>query len=774
MPISASQGGTISLPDGTSVTIPGGLLSADTTVTLTSNPNAAPPPIDTVIPASSDITLSFGAPLTIQGRRNVGRAPRSVIDDLKFFVTFPASYRPAIQSGGLMQVKLHLPNVGFNFLSPNITVDSAFNRVASSLPPPYLIGADYMVFTVVTQKEAHQQFDPITLFLGPDGWVRDSWTRGGQVKPRLRTLIMLHGILDEIGPPTGVFPAGYTGVFPAGCALQYKQNGNYGQVLGYTYDWTRPPKEAGAAFLRLVNSLDVDWVDIQAHSYGTVVALQALPDIKPPVKNMILIAGPLPLNGVPQVNDLQFTPFLRALALNLATHNKDMAGILAAEKSRMIDSLGTGSQDLRDIVSRLPQGQSSPRYLEYAGTKPFDFGSAFKNAVAQIPFHKPFDGVIETRSAESGDINPSGVALGKFRRDEKDYNHYEIPCASGTMSFVSTNIDRPPPGPGPTPTPPGPTPTPPGPTPTPPGPTPTPPGPTPTPPGPTPTPPGPTPTPPSGSTTSRYMATTDATVLYNEGCAMGQAGSSGIVVLDFGRPSIQNNTFGTQLFGGNRPFASLAQIATGVEGYLDGYFNCSRSGTSELRLAAGTDNSFDSIAGNFVTSSHGAAWGQMVNTVNTFIANRGYGLHQFIRGAIDIRPRNNTYAATKSWVEAFHGASSLPLYNYGAADGCNSAGTCDNGWTAIGVWYVSNADFGSYPLPLVVNAISVDEWYQVSVYSAVNQGGKLRFLGTMTAASVFPGSYTPAQGFQEFQNRINSDTRTAYPLQYPTDITRDN
>ena len=101
----------------------------------------------------------------------------------------------------------------------------------------------------------------------------------------LRTLVLIHGILSTA---TSTWPDTY------GCALGIKDAGKYDQVIAYTYDWTKVPSDAGGEFLKFINGLNLDWFDIEAHSYGTVVTLQALPSMRPMPKNVVLVAGPLP------------------------------------------------------------------------------------------------------------------------------------------------------------------------------------------------------------------------------------------------------------------------------------------------------------------------------------------------------------------------------------------------------------------------------------------------------------------------------------------------
>jgi pimeloyl-ACP methyl ester carboxylesterase len=77
---------------------------------------------------------------------------------------------------------------------------------------------------------------------------------------------------------------------PTPCAQAIRSAGNYDQAVGFDYDWTQTPSTMAPQLATFINSLSASWVDIEAHSYGAVIALAALPKITAPVKNVILLA----------------------------------------------------------------------------------------------------------------------------------------------------------------------------------------------------------------------------------------------------------------------------------------------------------------------------------------------------------------------------------------------------------------------------------------------------------------------------------------------------
>ena len=284
-------------------------------------------------------------------------------------------------------------------------------------------------------------------------------------------------------------------------------------------------------------------------------------------------------------------------------------------------------------------------------------------------------------------------------------------------------------------------------------------------------------------TSSRYMATIDGPTLYNEGCSEGQAPIDGIVVLDFGQPSLQDGTYGTILFDARGSFASIAQIEQAVEQFLRGYWACSPTMTF-VRLGIGTSN-FRGATG----SGHGQAWAALVDAVTGWIDSPpSYASQLAARGAIDFEMGWNTPANSRAWVEGYAMVTQTPYYNYGDCEGCPTAGAVlsipgyglNNSWTQEDVWYVSYGVPPAFPLPEIylTNGVNAAQWHQLSLYAHENHGAAMHFLGTMTQFQACAGSggcpganNRPGAGWAQLFGALNSDNRTAQQLDYSTDIT---
>lgn len=265
-------------------------------------------------------------------------------------------------------------------------------------------------------------------------------------------------------------------------------------------------------------------------------------------------------------------------------------------------------------------------------------------------------------------------------------------------------------------------------------------------------------------TTSRYVQTTNYNTLYNEGCSMGSAGLSGVVVLDFGQPWDQNGVHGVYTLGSF--WASPSQVESTAEAFLDGFWNCSGS-TPFLHLAVGESN-----YGSEVTSAAGQTWAGVVNALNSYISSKGYGSQEVARGAFDSEPGWNSYSVSAAQVNGYAGATSTYYYDFGSADGCPPYGNCNNNWGDGGLWYIAWGVKPAYTLPEIYYQANATQWQTLSLYSYQNESnGKDQFLGTMTEHAADSSTFTPQQGFDALQNAINADSRTAWTMTYSTDIT---
>jgi len=292
----------------------------------------------------------------------------------------------------------------------------------------------------------------------------------------------------------------------------------------------------------------------------------------------------------------------------------------------------------------------------------------------------------------------------------------------------------------------------------------------------------------NGQTTiSRYMATVDPNVLHAEGCAMAQGtggqAKSGLVVLDYGEPYTQDGiTWGTSDYASGNPFVSTAQIASAIEGYLDGYASCNQPATATLTLAAGTSN-----FGSHVVAAHAQAWASLVATLSAYVAGKTYP-GETVVAADDMETGWASAAQTRVWLDAFVAAApSTPLYDYGDAGGCPSgsfsaAAVCQPGWTQADVAYVGGgAGPHVFALPDIYNTsgTTAKQWGWIGA-GAADASAPLRFAAVMTqVGSCGSGcsglDNTPAAALSLLNAQLQSHPETAsQTVSLSTDITNTN
>lgn len=207
-----------------------------------------------------------------------------------------------------------------------------------------------------------------------------------------------------------------------------------------------------------------------------------------------------------------------------------------------------------------------------------------------------------------------------------------------------------------------------------------------------------------GYTLSHYVQNSiSASAFYSSGCSQGRISvGNGIVVLDFGQPWVSSGTYGARYwYYGGVAFLSTTAIATYVQGFGQGFYDCSPA-TSYLRLAVGVNN--DS---GYVTSGHGSAWSAMVGAINAWLVARGYSGRVTAAGAIDAEPGFAARApAVRAWMTGF--GTSWLAYDFGSADGCSWTSyapppglACNNGWRQDDLYYLAWGAPAGWGLPEV-------------------------------------------------------------------------
>jgi hypothetical protein len=258
-------------------------------------------------------------------------------------------------------------------------------------------------------------------------------------------------------------------------------------------------------------------------------------------------------------------------------------------------------------------------------------------------------------------------------------------------------------------------------------------------------------------TFSRYVASTN---MYTMGCNQGKASDAQgqhtqLALLSFGDAGWDSsNTFGAydNYIGG---FNSISTIEANVKNYMQGFYDCTVSGSkSFMNVAPGVTNN-----GSGFNSANdyalGQAWGRMVVDLGAWIASKGYGTQLAALGSADLEPGFGPAGHAINWANGFQSTGAY-YYDFGSADGCNSAG-CNNGWTLANEYQLAWGNVHADAAPEIYNAAMAAEWKLISDWGKANtSSGAIYFSAAVSQyqacldlnAACSGTNFTPAQSWQ--------------------------
>src|SRR5207245_11082386 len=127
---------------------------------------------------------------------------------------------------------------------------------------------------------------------------------------------------------------------------------------------------------------------------------------------------------------------------------------------------------------------------------------------------------------------------------------------------------------------------------------------------------------------------------------------SGIVILDFGKPSNQNGSYGTITFDSN--FHSTNDITSAVLGFASGFWDCSSRGAAvqKVTIGIGLNNCYQVPAcsgpTDYTNYADGQAWHSMVNTVYQLIQGQPWKQTETVHAAADQEVGRDASTATEA------------------------------------------------------------------------------------------------------------------------------
>ena len=360
---------------------------------------------------------------------------------LRVTLAYPHSYAPQIAAGNALAVLVDYGDGhSLRWVALSV-VDPAHDRLTTCLPASLLSGAAGVTLAIGVDNIKHAMESP-----GPRYWDGKNWSKTGTIVANESTVVLIHGIFSSVET---AFPTPSPKSTETPCPSRIASAGGFQQVLGFDYAWNEPPDTEGKLFAAFLNQIAADGVtslSIEAHSYGSVVTLAAVPDSTSTLKigNVVTLGGPLPLRGTPLANpdnDWRMGMFLGLLDWYF---KEPPSVVTTAFKSGMVASLATDSSALKAILKGVDGMPTKPKFVEVAGTKWICFAYVFGACVVDETQFKPqlvdgsgvelpWDGVVETIAANSTAL-PSPVPT------TFPLSHIELECTDSVINWVGKQI----------------------------------------------------------------------------------------------------------------------------------------------------------------------------------------------------------------------------------------------------------------------------------------------------------------------------------------------
>jgi hypothetical protein len=298
--INAALGGTIVLPSGSSVTIPPGTLTSDTTLTLqllASMTNQ--PPSGTIQSVGTNLVLSFAVQPTgkespLSQAQYFAPKDEGQSGSIQFTLKYGSTVPAATEGSVPMTDAIGSDGID-NFLGVPGNYSASTNTATISVPAQLLQNSKRIHASLAnTHKTIDLLPKPGSKILNGSDWVDGL----PGFNPKLKTLVLVHGLGASVEKSFGMSDNG-TPNDPTddySVAQKIMQAGGYEQVVGFDYDWTQGIETSGAQlsdFLKTLKGVGLTSVDIEAHSEGVPVALAAASNTDLPIGNIIMLAGPI-------------------------------------------------------------------------------------------------------------------------------------------------------------------------------------------------------------------------------------------------------------------------------------------------------------------------------------------------------------------------------------------------------------------------------------------------------------------------------------------------
>lgn len=231
---------------------------------------------------------------------------------------------------------------------------------------------------------------------------------------------------------------------------------------------------------------------------------------------------------------------------------------------------------------------------------------------------------------------------------------------------------------------------------------------------------------PSRATISLYESTTSPSVFRDQGCGAAKRGATGVVILDFGKPSYNGHTYGTILFSG--VFAGNDEITRAMGAYATGYVRCLPKGsTDHIQLARGTSNYHPSVPSVYKA---GRKWAREVMDLQRALRAARFDAHVTAAAADDVEPAwDPSFWRTRDFYRGYADSRvGHALYNYGSLDG----GIVSGYWNAHQAFFVTGGMRYARAIPEIYNKTMAQEWAALAQVAKKRYHRPVQFAGVMT------------------------------------------
>lgn len=269
----------------------------------------------------------------------------------------------------------------------------------------------------------------------------------------------------------------------------------------------------------------------------------------------------------------------------------------------------------------------------------------------------------------------------------------------------------------------------------------------------------------SSATISLYERTTAPSVFRKQGCRAAQRGATGVVILDFGKPSYNGHTYGTILFSG--AFAGNKKITQAMLGYARGYSGClARDSKDHISLARGTSNYHPSVPNVY---SAGWKWARETMTLQRMLRAAKLDGRVTSAAADDVEPAwDRSFWRTHDFYRGYADSRvGFPLYNYGSLDG----GIVSGVWSAHQAFYVTGGMRYARAIPEIYSRAMAREWAALAQVAHRRYHRPIKFAGVMTEHTSANHGIKPKDAHRMLVRELAVQGHGTAPAQVPAAYT---